>query len=132
MPGSAAADIVAPDSVKMPPPLMLMRREPQCLHMLLQDSSHWLNIRVHHFTRALFDRGRRFVADAKPVETIALDDMNWQEIRLKGITRSSGLLRLTFAEQANPFGECAAVWLRPVILDGEERYLLYRDKVTGQ
>jgi len=100
-------------------------RDGNRLRLFFPESNHRRAITLYHFSTKLFEKGRRFIGDVLP------EDHNFQappageSIPLKTVTCARNLILLRLNETSPVFGNRSELWLRPVIIDGRERYLFY-------
>ncbi len=97
------------------------------LGLYFQEGEEWQSATVHHFSERLFRRRRRFITDIvavkESIETGSADEI----ISLKSIARSGGMILLRPAKSSAAFGSAMGLWLRPILIDGEERFLFHAD-----
>jgi hypothetical protein len=99
------------------------------LLMQFYQSGTWKRFRVYHFSSHLLQQGRRFVADLledgkKPGKKPVM-----QKIALNSISGHGKLFIIKPTDKTDLFGEVCKLYLRPVFIDGDERFLFYSDRV---
>lgn len=92
------------------------------LYFSIDDKTHQATI--HHFNRQLFSRGRRFIADISIPEVEPVGCLG-ESVPVKSITETNGLYVFRLQRPAPGFGALSGLVLRPVLIDGVERYLCY-------
>ncbi|MFH1699166.1 MAG: hypothetical protein ABIE07_01150 [Candidatus Zixiibacteriota bacterium] len=80
---------------------------------------------VYYYSQRLINQKRKFIADVKITRAAKKDNIRGDEIRLSSATLAGKLIRLKLMDKTKLFGDCQILWLRPVLIDGEERYLFY-------
>lgn len=98
------------------------------MRICFQEKKHWRAISVYHFSPKLFGIGRRFIADMTSEDALFGGYSDGEAISLQSVTRSGKLILLRLAETSTAFGDIVGMWLRPVLIDGVERYLFYADE----
>ncbi|MDD4050775.1 MAG: hypothetical protein PHR28_02595 [candidate division Zixibacteria bacterium] len=86
---------------------------------------------VHHFSPRLFALGRRFVADMSSEQTSPKRMTAGEAVPLEAVTCLGRLILLRLSGNNAVMGDCRRLWIRPVLLDGVERYLFYGERVSG-
>ncbi len=101
-------------------------------HLLcdISDKNRITRLVVRHFSTALFARGRRFIADEEYIPR--WEGLQDHDSRAIPITMSSsGRMRvITLNTPVSCFGRCMKLWIRPVLLDGRARLLVYSPVAT--
>ena len=95
------------------------------LGMFIREENHWLAVTIHHFSPRLFARGRRFIADVASEKAYFIDCPSGQAISVLSVNRDGKLIHIRPAETSSLFNNMASLWLRPVLIDGVERFLFY-------
>jgi hypothetical protein len=99
--------------------------------LILSFDNHWHRVTIHHFSAHLFRRGRRFIADIYPCDEPFGICNSGNELPLKSVVRAGKMVLICPAQISSPFGEVSRIWLRPILIDGVERFLFYSDEATG-
>jgi hypothetical protein len=86
---------------------------------------------IHHFSSRLLGLGRRFVADFAPDQEPTAPGKTAQTASLEAVVRSGRLIMLRLSDNSAALGNHRRLWIRPVLLDGVERYLFYGETITG-
>lgn len=105
------------------------RQGESSLTLSFSDNGVVHSIVVHHFTPRLFAMNRRFVADHRSARAVGSVCLDGDSVPLNSIRSQGKLILLRLAESTSLFGTAAAIWLRPILLDGEERYLFHGDRI---
>lgn len=87
---------------------------------------------MHNFSTALFAHQRRFISDIASGNGNDLRLFSNQYVPIHRVTETGKLIRIELASPAALFGNVTAVWFRPVVIDGRERYLFYADGAIGR
>ncbi|MEE9442868.1 MAG: hypothetical protein V3V99_09405 [candidate division Zixibacteria bacterium] len=87
---------------------------------------------IYYYSQRLLNQKRKFIADLKITRAANKENIRGEEIRLSSVTAAGKLIRLKLADKTRLFGDCQTLWLRPVLIDGEERYLFYGGSVNYQ
>ncbi len=95
------------------------------LRLFIEEENHWLAVTIYHFSPRLFARGRRFIADIAPEKAYFIDQPSGQPISARSINFAGKLIHIRPAETSSLFSDKSDLWLRPVLIDGVERYLFY-------
>lgn len=95
------------------------------LRLCFPESDRQRSVILHHYSIRLFEKGRRFIADLLPEEGDQRTLPKGELIPLKAVTRSGNLILIRLKEISPVFGDKSELWLRPVLIDGRERYLFY-------
>ncbi len=130
--GESARILTVPTDSDRRAARMYYRREDHRLMLCFKTHDNWLGAMVHHFSTALFERRRRFVADIGSAKGNDLRLFSDQYLPVRKATRTGNLIRLELASPAALFGGVRVLWFRPVGIDGEERYLFYAGGATGR
>jgi len=102
-------------------------RTGECLTLYFREKSQWQQVRVHHFSPRLFGMNRRFIADLNACDGNCSNNIS-TAVPLKTIVRSGKLLFMCLTNRSALFGDISEMLLRPVLIDGEERYLFYANQ----
>jgi hypothetical protein len=98
------------------------------LRFSLDNGERWVT--VHHFSPRLLVLGRRFVADMSSEPSDPAPVVSGETVLLEEVTCLGRLVLLKLSGKSEIMGGCRRVWLRPVLLDGVERYLFYGEAVN--
>lgn len=90
----------------------------------------WHKIIVYHFSPRLFRLGRRFIATLDTDGDIPATRFSMQQAQLKSVSRTGRLMLIRLTPGLSLFDDTTGLWLRPVLIDGQERFLFYADGVT--
>lgn len=107
---------------------LLCDQADDCLTIAMETEKERLKIVVHHFSKKLFGKGRRFIADVGQLKTALPHRGGGDAIRLRSFLRQGGLISFSPGKGSPLFDGAVRVILRPVLIDGRERYLFYTDR----
>ncbi len=85
---------------------------------------------IYHFSPKLLGLGRRFVADFETDKIFRESHQDFQAVPLKSVAQHGKLICLRPVSKNVLLGNAVALWFRPVLIDGQERYLFYSDALT--
>jgi len=85
---------------------------------------------VHHFSSRLLNLGRCFIADFAGDDTSTPPGTATQKTALETAVQTGRLIMLKVSGAGLTLGGQRRLWIRPVLLDGMERYLFYGDGVN--
>lgn len=85
---------------------------------------------VHHFSSRLLKLGRRFIADFAGDDASTPPGAATQKAALETAVQAGRLIMLKVSGAGLTLGGRRRLWIRPVLLDGMERYLFYGDEVN--
>jgi|GEM_PF-1646907 len=108
-------------------PKLHIKSDGNRLALLFPIGGAWHQAIIHHFSARLFGSGRRFVADVTPIDLDHAKIKADRTLTLKTVVRHGQLILLRQAKRDILFGDAPGLWLRPALIDGEERYLFYAD-----
>jgi hypothetical protein len=100
------------------------------LILCFKSDRRWHRIIVYHFSAHLFRLGRRFIAALDTDGDIPGMRSSMQRAQLKSVSRTGRLMLIRLTRGSSVFGDTSGLWLRPVLIDGQERFLFYADGVT--
>lgn len=100
------------------------------LTIVMEAEKERLKIVVHHFTEKLFGKGRRFIADVGQLNTDISRHASGQSVPLRSFIRQGGLISFSPGKGYAPFEGRLRIILRPVLIDGKQRYLFYADRLN--
>jgi hypothetical protein len=98
------------------------------LHFPLDNVMRHLTI--HHFSPRLFALGRRFVADMSSEQPSPMPVTQGETVSLEAVMCLGRLILLRLTGNNAVMGDHRRLWIRPVLLDGVERYLFYGERVS--
>lgn len=131
VPGGQSLRIAGHGTAMSPPVFRLyVTGQGDQLRLYYRHEDGWQSVAVHHFSTALLLRGRRFIADVNTCEKSDAHLEGKRSVPLRSLARVGKLVHLQIAGTVPPFGDAAGLWLRPVLIDGEERYLFYADRAN--
>jgi hypothetical protein len=85
---------------------------------------------VHHFSPRLLKLGRRFVADFAAEDDPVSTGRATNTAALETAIHNGRLIMLKMSGAGAVLGEQRRLWIRPVLLDGAERYLVYGETIN--
>jgi hypothetical protein len=100
------------------------------LLLFFRENNRRRSVTIHNFSAELFRRGRRFIADMSGYQGRLRIKTGGQAVSIQSITRSGKLIFIQLSEKSSVFGDISGLWLRPVLIDGMERYMFYASKTT--
>jgi hypothetical protein len=105
-------------------PGIYLHRENSAFHLFFLLNGKWQIARVHHYSPKLMACGRRFVADIDHVAGNFHPKDSLESLPVRRISAQGKLIHITLGQRSAELGT-DSIWLRPVLLDGNERYICY-------
>ena len=132
IPGRTARLVVSSGPAISPTEAALhMGQGDDCLRLMFRHEAAWQIATIHHFSPRLFARGRRFIADSEESADYPIGPAGGESTLLETITRMGRLTHIRICELHSLFGQSRDLWLRPVLIDGRERFLFYGSGPSG-
>jgi len=110
-------------------PVMMVDDNDGRLKLTYREREREWTATVYNFSPKLFGMGRRFIADVKPDRDQIFKRPDSRSVRLHSVTSSGKLILIRLKEPSPAFGNISGLWLRPVLINGVERYLFYADGI---
>jgi hypothetical protein len=132
IPGGESLSLLPPRSFS-PSAAGALTVKPAGDHLIVRfhDGTGWCTLTIHHFSSRLFQNGRRFIADLRADGSNLFRDGETDSIGVKSVRHLGKALLIRPWRRSQVFGSVRGLWLRPSLIDGEERYLFYADAISG-
>ncbi|MCK5125673.1 MAG: hypothetical protein KAR42_05415 [candidate division Zixibacteria bacterium] len=130
LPGTESVDIATTDLQNVSPnsESIFIYGRGLNLKIIFQRDGVFHEATVHCFQQKLFEEGRRFVADVKEINHYTTAGTT--EIPVQTIYVSGGIISFNLKHTNKEQDDILGFHLRPVIIDGDERYLFYIPSVN--
>jgi hypothetical protein len=102
------------------------------LELFFKNENHWHKIAVYHYSKHMFKKGRRFIATLDTgIQTVGISFKQAAIVNLYNLIRTGKLMHLKIEKDESYFCGLCDLWLRPVLIDGQEKYLFYAGGITA-